>query len=590
MNKKAMESVEVWMWIIAGLIIGSLIFVAGFSLLTRWIHNSEANKALESFSSLKSSILAVGSSYGESDEEITLLVFPGLVENITIENKGKTRTEPKDLLCIKMKSNPKSCEEIEDSNYFMHPLQLYSQKSLFYLSEKARGKTPSSQITFKIFKKGQYVTCVLWSESGQRLNAALQTLKPQDELCNIPCDCEMQLDCDITGHCCPEGTYFIENESQCVDSLTNGICDPLLGENCFNNIDCRNECDLNGDICCPESTEEYTNGCLAPTDFIDYTSCNCNNECQSLNCAESIFDRDDKACCPIDFGWNGTDCFRILDFCPDDTPCASPWPSNQGPIVKINHEFYSCDNFEVCRNDLNYIAEEAEDCCKNACIGHCHGGCQQIYNEWSGLTTGHTDDKLKKCHALYIIQGLGPFGHETGWMENYFSPEICCGMNTATFNCAGYICNNPDQPISMFNSNAQNLPCHAPPPLNWIDDADMSKNNCYFADLPVHASINIISTGTCVDYSIATTSLLRKMGYKNNEIYSVSGPDHQFNLVLFPGDPKWHLVDTTGNNPSAYRPGNNPANWYNYCSYELDSCLNDNGENSCPAKTNVYSC
>ncbi len=52
--------------------------------------------------------------------------------------------------------------------------------------------------------------------------------------------------------------------------------------------------------------------------------------------------------------------------------------------------------------------------------------------------------------------------------------------------------------------------------------------------------------------------MLRKAGYNSSEVFSTSStgydlplvgdhPGHAYNLVLLPGDTKYHIVDTTGN-------------------------------------------
>jgi hypothetical protein len=60
--------------------------------------------------------------------------------------------------------------------------------------------------------------------------------------------------------------------------------------------------------------------------------------------------------------------------------------------------------------------------------------------------------------------------------------------------------------------------------------------------------INVYQTGVCRDYSLAVATLLRKAGYSQNEVFNFCDGDHCYNLVKFPGDAKYHVVDTTGNN------------------------------------------
>lgn len=121
----------------------------------------------------------------------------------------------------------------------------------------------------------------------------------------------------------------------------------------------------------------------------------------------------------------------------------------------------------------------------------------------------------------------------------------------------------------------------------------MSRNSCLFSDLPAHVNIFVLNTGTCVDYSISLTTLLRYVGYKKDEVYSVGAPCHEYNLVKFPGDSLWTIVDTVNNHPSPIN-----YNWHwpclgqdtNHCEYLDNECSNDNGQVSCPRKSEVKGC
>jgi len=121
--------------------------------------------------------------------------------------------------------------------------------------------------------------------------------------------------------------------------------------------------------------------------------------------------------------------------------------------------------------------------------------------------------------------------------------------------------------------------------------------------VPVHASINLLSTGTCVDYSFAVTTILRKLGYSKDEVFSVNGEGHGYNLVKFPGESKWHYVDTVGNNggkvyggsgyPQIYNSTGHLVTWYDYCKNMDGGCSNDYYSESvriCPPNNQIYSC
>jgi len=120
----------------------------------------------------------------------------------------------------------------------------------------------------------------------------------------------------------------------------------------------------------------------------------------------------------------------------------------------------------------------------------------------------------------------------------------------------------------------------------------MTENSCLFSDLPAHASILTLKTGTCVDYSVALTTLLRMVGYSKDEVYSVGAPGHEYNLVKFPEHLRWRIVDTVGNSPYPFRN----IHWtyrnrsISHCDYYAEECMNDNGVVSCPSKFEVEGC
>ncbi len=259
----------------------------------------------------------------------------------------------------------------------------------------------------------------------------------------------------------------------------------------------------------------------------------------------------------------------------DDSPCTSGWPSHQGGVVVINGENYACDLFEVTDASLRPIAEEALDCCISGCGPGCHDFCGSAYRQGLG--------DIKRCAGLYLIYGLGPARQ---WMQDYFAAEFACAGDT-TLGCSEddrYTCDCSGRGPS---GSAMGLQCTvAAQP--W--DADMSQNSCYLSDLPAHVNINVLSTGTCVDYSVSLTTLLRLASYGADEVYSVMGAGHEYNLVRFPGEARWNIVDTTENNPRPYNPSGLPHQGYPYCEYHLTSCANDAGQGDCPAKEMVKGC
>ena len=374
----------------------------------------------------------------------------------------------------------------------------------------------------------------------------------------------------------------------------------------------------------------------------------CNITCTTdEDCSDGRICAEDNICrCPhgeLDFLVSG-DVITICDpvGVPVDTPCEHGWPYHEGSNVYLGdpaRDIFSenvpaCDLFEVNRTNQGYnllpYVEEARDCCvdyfENGVIAPgCHDYTDDAYNQ-SGLNTTLNYDNLRRCIGLYEIYGLGP---EREYMQDYYWNEIWCGADTfwglGLESCIGrapaglnYCCNIdeyewtwcwgicwPDcwggfEPVNCgdgVHANTALLRCrwHSDwTPDGWTSDTDIGANSCCFSHLPAHVSTEVLSTGTCVDYSVVLTTLLRMSGYEADEVYTTGSacPDgaHSFNLIRFPGDSNYTLVDTVGN-CNGYHPMALPGcNDCYYCSYISDVCANDNGQVDCPPRTEVWGC
>jgi parallel beta-helix repeat protein len=337
----------------------------------------------------------------------------------------------------------------------------------------------------------------------------------------------------------------------------------------------------------------------------------CNISCYTDDdCSDGRICAEDNICrCPngeLDFLVNG-DVITVCDpvGVPVDTPCEHGWPHHEGSNVNLGDPARSivsetvpaCDLFEVNRTNQGYNllshAEEARDCCvdyfENGVISPgCHADTNNAYAQ-SGLATALNYDNLRRCIGLYEIYGLGS---RAEYMQGYYRNEVWCGADTiwgvrgdsclgrapgtpGTSGDLNYCCNIdkykwtwcwgicwPEcwgnfEPVNCYDgvhANTDLLRCTWDPgriPDGWTSDTDLGANSCCFAHLPAHVSTEILSTGTCVDYSVVLTTLLRMSGYKQDEVYTTisAGPEnpHSFNLIRFPGDSNYTLVDTVGN-------------------------------------------
>lgn len=272
---------------------------------------------------------------------------------------------------------------------------------------------------------------------------------------------------------------------------------------------------------------------------------------------------------------------------PTDTPCTASWPSRQGSVVNINEPVNSCDLFEVADPSVLAIAKEAAACHQNQCAGACHSSCSLAMNQ--SRLYAYPPDQFKVFAAFYYIYGLGPSWQ---WMQHYFQAEINCNP-AASGPSLGLL--GGCAPKTNLSDAVQPLECKdaVGQPKGWANDSNMSKNSCIFSDLPAHASLSVLHTGTCVDYSVALTTLLRVAGFPKNDVFSVTAPGHEYNLLRLPYATHWNIVDTVGNSPNPIGDTwswKNGGKMYNHCDYNLNSCSNDAGTGACPAKAEVVGC
>ncbi|MGA9100345.1 MAG: tetratricopeptide repeat protein [Methanotrichaceae archaeon] len=240
---------------------------------------------------------------------------------------------------------------------------------------------------------------------------------------------------------------------------------------------------------------------------------------------------------------------------PIDTPCTDIWPNATG----------NCADFEVCHPELDYIVEDAVNCCDGS----------PISGQACSYACANSGGDKKKCRGLYIIKAFGP---EAKYMSGYALFKSCCsGYPECTRTC-GLSLTGTCAFEDGLNGNVKNLSCN--PNLTglnaWKSDKNMSLNSGTIGLLPTHATVNVLHTGVCEDYSAAVTTLLRKAGYSKTEaLTAVTGsyqlpllgehPGHGYGLVLLPGDTKYHFVDTTGNGEGINLSGVPGYFWFTGC-------------------------
>ncbi|MEA3344046.1 MAG: hypothetical protein U9Q92_07845 [archaeon] len=272
-------------------------------------------------------------------------------------------------------------------------------------------------------------------------------------------------------------------------------------------------------FCCPDANNSAMYGCADLTlNKQENESCTCQPECADGLVCNGP--KGDMHCCPEGYKWDGTECKETL--CSSSvSSCYDHWHwEHYGTDIFINLPANTCDFYEVCHPVVKPIAQEIVSCCNNKCEGNCHSMCNRALTE-SGLAATDTKATRKKCYGMYALFGMGPAAQ---WTRGYDNSHL-------------------EEPASIMFSERV-----------WM----------------------------CTGYSIMLTTLLRSVGYEENEAYSVCGPGHMFNMVKFPGD-SYRIADTVGN--KLCLQGMYHCTWYAYCNHGSDcgGCSNDEGAFPCPS-------
>ena len=261
---------------------------------------------------------------------------------------------------------------------------------------------------------------------------------------------------------------------------------------------------------------------------------------------------------------------------PEDTICNNKWPIKEGSNFKINSLTEgSCGLFEVCSEDIDYIIKDSIDCCTNSLTDPEKVQACNFANENSKT--------FKNCQAVYIIKSLGK---PATYMHDYLDAEMCCKGVEALCPKTSYLYTPQPIPDHLKGVKCSNTQENNPNGY-WASDTKLDLNEIALFDAPAHASLNIIKTGTCVDYSVSATTLIRKIGFSSDQIMTVEASNHAYNLIRLDLDKKYTIFDMTGNN-EGLKLGKVPSG-YEYCK-NIINCYNDLGKIDCPSNKNIIGC
>jgi len=146
-----MESVEVWMWIIAGLLISGLILVGGFNMISKYIASNQLTLAQDNLVLLKGNIenVCIG---GRNSQEIKSYVLPYIVSNVSATNATKTRLSE---ICLSIPGEGKFCHDIRTCNTTMRALDMSKKDSFYFKIRRALKGGEATNVEFTIKKTGR---------------------------------------------------------------------------------------------------------------------------------------------------------------------------------------------------------------------------------------------------------------------------------------------------------------------------------------------------------------------------------------------------------------------------------------------------
>jgi hypothetical protein len=236
-----------------------------------------------------------------------------------------------------------------------------------------------------------------------------------------------------------------------------------------------------------------------------------------------------------------------------DTDCNNGWPAGEGESVIVSYK-KTCDLFEVTKSEMLQPVREALECCsaEKPDDSLCRAA-------WEDRDSINSNDGVKRCMGLYIIHGMGNFAE---WVQGYYWPERNCEKriflesfqscyNKDRFELKDEIIELLGEEYKEYPQVVDGLECkeiRKNKKINsWNSDTDMSENSCYFDYVPAHVTLNYIRSGTCADYSILATTLVRLAGYEKDEIFSAENEIHLYNIIKLPFDDKFTFFDTVGN-------------------------------------------
>ena len=281
-------------------------------------------------------------------------------------------------------------------------------------------------------------------------------------------------------------------------------------------------------------------------------NCGCVEKSSIQTCSDNVKNQGETGvdcggpCAPCN-----TKCTTGTNYGLSDFGCTKDWSDNDGMKINFGNQVcdYKCNIFEVCSPEIDYVIQEASDCCAGK-LNDKHSSSWENGCDWTvEEADSHFNGDKKSCRALYLIRYMTGLNIERKYMRYGFLGGMDCVENNG--------CGIEDEQSPLI----EGLQCKGKPKYlvngifegsGWNSNTDMSKNYCWIGPQPAHAMINVIEGGICIDNSISLVTLLRKAGFSYDNVGVVGKPGHATVLLKFPGDNRFHQIEPSKWNMIGY--------------------------------------
>ncbi|NIA04284.1 MAG: hypothetical protein GWP09_02950 [Nitrospiraceae bacterium] len=155
-----METVEVWMWIIAGMVIASFILASSFTIVGKHLHNEEIMDCSTKFESLYN-LLGTTCVGGEGSVQSEQIVIPFAMQKLYVKNESNVEGYG-NILCYKVEGKLPFCKKLSYCKINMSTISLGEKTGLFSMISKTLGSNHVATIEFTVSKVSGDILNVSW--------------------------------------------------------------------------------------------------------------------------------------------------------------------------------------------------------------------------------------------------------------------------------------------------------------------------------------------------------------------------------------------------------------------------------------------